>query len=254
MIQGVYTASLGIATQQKRLDSIANNLANVNTTGYKTTRTDFKDALYSNMQRAAGNEENLDMRLGHGVLVSGTTKIFTPGQFLKTDSDTDCYIDGEGFFTVQTPQGQTYYTRNGNFARSVQADGEYLVTSDGYYVLDQNGQRVMLRGSTLAISPEGLISEGNGDPAYSSIGLVTFPNQEGLTAVSNNFYSASAASGQPQRAGADTKLIQKTLEGSNVNMADEFSRMIRSSRALQLSSRALSVADQMDGTANELRR
>ncbi|WP_066683533.1 flagellar hook-basal body protein [Christensenella intestinihominis] len=252
MMQGTYTAATGIASQQKRIDTIANNLANSNTTGFKASRLDFKDALYQNMQRVEQPQDGLNMRKGHGTLVAGTNRIFTEGQYLETGRDLDCYIDGEGFFTVQSPAGEIYYTRDGSFAKSSQADGEYLITADGYYVLDQNGQKIRIQGTSLEISPEGGLSEGGGAAEYARLGIVGFPNQEGLTAVSGNRYAASPASGQP--AATDANVIQKVLEGSNVNLADEFSKLIRASRAMQLASRALSTADEMDGTAISTRR
>ena len=252
MMQGAYTAATGITSQQQRLDTIANNLANINTNGFKASRADFKDALYQNMQRVEQPQDNLNMRKGHGTLVEGTKRIFREGQYLETGSATDCYIDGEGFFMVQSPAGEIYYTRDGGFSKSSEADGEYLVTADGCYVLDQNGQKILLRGTNLEISAEGAISEGGGAAPYAQLGLFAFPNQEGLTAVSANKYVVSAASGQP--VAADAGIIQKVVEGSNVNMADEFSSMIRASRALQLASRALTMTDEMDGTAVSTRR
>ncbi len=252
MMQGTYTAALGIASQQKRLDTIANNLANINTNGFKSSRTDFKDALYQTMQRVEQPQDQLSMQKGHGTLVSSIRRAFTPGQYLETGRETDCYLDGEGFFAVQSPAGETFYTRDGSFAKSTQADGEYLVTAQGYYVLDRNGQRIRLQGTSLNISTEGGISAGGDAVPYAQLAVVRFPNQEGLLSVSDNLYAVSDTSGQP--AGADTQVIQKAVEGSNVNMAAEFSNLIRASRSMQLSSRALSMADQMDGTANDLRR
>lgn len=254
MMQGTYTAALGIASQQQRLDTIANNLANLNTNGFKGSRVDFRDALYSTMTRVEQPQDTLNMQLGHGTLVSGIKRSFEPGQYLETGRDTDFYLDGEGYFAVQNPAGEIYYTRDGNFSRSVQPDGEYLVNAQGYYVLNSNGQRTRLQGIGLNVSPEGFLSENGAAQSYDRLRVVRFPNQDGLLSVSGNLFSASASSGQPAAADANTRVIQKALEGSNVNMGDEFARLIRGSRALQLSSRALSTADAMDGTANELRR
>lgn len=252
MMQGAYTAATGITSQQQRIDTIANNLANANTNAYKASRTGFKDALYQNMQRAEQPQDNLNLRRGHGTLVAGTQRMFREGQYLETGSETDCFIDGEGFFAIQSPTGAIYYTRDGSFQKSVQADGVYLVTADGYYVLDQNRNRIRLQGNSLEIAANGAISEGGGAEPYARLGLFAFPNQEGLDAVSNNRYAVSASSGQP--VAADAEVIQKVLEGSNVNMADEFSNLIRASRAMQLASRALSMTDEMDGTAISTRR
>ncbi len=252
-MQGAYTAAMGITSQQRSLDTIANNLANLNTNGFKASRVDFKDALYQSMQRVVQPQAGIDMQKGHGTLVSGITRIFSPGQYLETGRELDCYLNGEGFFAVQSPAGERLYTRDGSFARDVQADGEYLVTSKGYYVLDQNGQRIRLQGTEVRIGTDGQIYNGGNNVSYARLGMFDFTNREGLQAVSDNLFAVSTASGQAQRAALDTKVEQRVLEGSNVNMAEEFSRMIRSSRAMQISSRALSTADQMDGTANQLR-
>lgn len=252
MMQGAYTAATGIDSQQKRIDTIANNLANSNTTAFKSSKTSFKDALYQNIQRIEQPQNTINMRKGHGALVSGTQRIFTAGQYMETGRSLDCYIDGDGFFMVQSPAGENYFTRDGSFMKSTQADGEYLVTSDGYYVLDQNRQRIRLQGTRLDISTEGGLSQGGGAAEYARLGRFTFPNQNGLIAASNNLYAASAASGQPMA--SDTEVIQKALEGSNVNLASEFSSLIRASRAMQLASRALTTADEMDGTAISTRR
>ena len=193
MMQGTYTAATGIASQQKRIDTIANNLANANTISFKSSRMSFKDALYQNMLRVEQPQDGVNMGKGHGTLVSGATRLFTKGQYMETGRDLDCYIDGEGFFMVQSPAGEVYYTRDGSFMRSTQADGEYLVTSDGYYVLEQNSQRIRLQGTSLNISVDGGLSEGKGAAEYARLGRFTFPNPNGLVSVSNKRYAASAA-------------------------------------------------------------
>lgn len=252
MMQGTYTAAMGIAAQQQRIDTIANNVANVNTNGFKASRTDFKDALYEVMQRPVQPQDNLNLQKGHGTLVTGFVRSFAPGLFTETGTETDCYIQGDGFFAVQMPNGETMYTRDGHFEKSIEADGTYLRTSNGYYMLGTNGQRIRLQEGEIAIGTDGSISNGV-DAPYAQLMVVDFPNRQGLDSVSNNLYRVSDTSGEPRAAQGHT-IIAGALEGSNVNLADEFSRLIRGQRALQLSSRALSTADGMDEAAINVRR
>lgn len=258
MMQGTYTAAVGIASHQQRLDVIANNLANTSTNGFKSSRVDFQDALYKEMTRPHGNAADLNMNKGHGVLVDATTRNFTQGLYQETDVDTNMLIEGEGYFMVETPAGQRYYTRDGSFVRSVENDGTYLVTPTGNYVIGANGQRVRLEGTSLQIMEDGTLWEVGAGAPYGQISLWRFPNEEGLEAISTNLYRPSAASGAAQQMAAGvpggTSIHQMAVEGSNVDLAQEFSSLIRASRAMQLSSRALTMADEMDGTATQIRR
>lgn len=256
MLQGTYTAALGINSHQKRIDTIANNLANVNTYGYKAVRADFRDALYSTMTRAAGNLEDHNMELGHGVLVDDTRRIYTQGAHHETNIFTNMMIQGEGYFTVRAANGQTYYTRDGSFGRSVTGDTTYLVDANGGYVLDTAGNPIELRGEDVVVDKWGGLHQNGEEPVYQTLNIVRFPNDEGLASLSNNLLMMTPASGQPERAnmGVDTTVIQNYVEASNVNLADEFSALVRATRAMQLSSRALTMADEMDGTANTIRR
>ncbi|MDL2237824.1 flagellar hook-basal body protein [Christensenellaceae bacterium OttesenSCG-928-K19] len=249
MMQGTYTAALGIYSQQQRLDTIANNISNVNTLGFKNSRADFKDALYRQMQRPE-DPQTLNLLKGHGTVVSGFVQSFSQGQMMD-GTETNFYIEGQGFFAVQNAAGETLYTRDGSFVRD--NDG-YLVTSGtGYYVLDTNGQRIAFPAD-VQCSTNGSLFIGESETPYTQLQVVDFPNRQGLEAVSNNMYMVSDASGAPRAAATDIKIHQNTLEGSNVELADEFSRMIRASRIFQLCSRALSTADSMDQTAINSRR
>ena len=258
MLQGTYTAALGIGSHQQRIDTIANNLANVSTNGYKAVRTDFKDAIYTTMSRAVQPQDNLNMQKGHGVLVGATTRQFTQGQYQETQSDTDLLIEGDGFFRVQAATGEQYYTRTGNFTRSVEGDGVYLVNQDGLYLLGNDGQRIRV-GNSFQVHPDGRITEEGSDVVYGQIGLARFANQEGLLSLSNNLYLPTEASGLPTAVplGADTEdtvIHQYAIEGSNVDLGQELSTLVRATRSMQVASRALSTADEMDGTANSIRR
>lgn len=253
MLQAGRTAALGIKAQQKRLDNIAHNMANVNTNGYKKMRVDFRDALYSTMERPTQPQDDANLRLGHGTLVSDARKVFTPGSYQETGMETDLFLEGDGFFAVQTPQGQVLYTRDGSFAKSVENTGTYLVTADGNYVLDINGNRIRIEGNSFEVSKEGYVSQGDGTPAYSMIQVVRFQNQEGLLAWENNLYSPSEVSGAMELANGSTMIKQGAIESSNVDLGSEFTTLIRTQKAFAFASRALSMADQMDGTANNLR-
>lgn len=258
MLQGTYTAALGIATHQQRIDTIAHNLANVSTNGYKSVRTDFKDALYTTMTRVEQPQVDLNMQKGHGVLTAATVRVHTQGLHQNSDSETDFMIEGDGFFRVASGTGEQYYTRMGAFQRSVEEDGVYLVNPDGLYLLDQNGQRIAV-GNSFQVHEDGRITEEGMNEAYAQIGLVRFPNKEGLLSLSNNLYLPTESSGLPQMVplGADnetTVIHQYALEGSNVDLSQEFSNLVRATRAMQVASRALTTADEMDGTANTIRR
>lgn len=255
MMQGTYTAALGMMTQQKRLDTVANNIANVSTTGFKSSQMDFKDALYQTMQRVVQPQNNLNMQKGHGTLVSGITVSFKPGVFQETGISTNCFLDGEGFFAIETPRGEVRYTRDGSFTKSDEPTGTYLVSGQGNYVLDQNGRRIRIDGDNFVVSENGELSAGNGSAAYAKLQIVNFPNVQGLVAASENCFIATEASGAAEQvADGSVRVMQNGVEGSNVDMAAEFSKMIRSSRVFQFSSRALSVADGMDEAAISVRR
>lgn len=252
MIQSGYTAALGLKSEQARVDAIANNIANVDTVGYKSSTVDFKDALYVAMQDPADPASTQNLQRGSGVVISSTGRVFTQGIPQETDKETDLYIDGPGFFQVQGPGGNKFYTRDGSFQKSVEADGTYLTTAKGYYVLDTNGNKIKLQGDSMVVSDSGQISADANSAPYATVGIVTFPNQQGLNSVSDNMFAASDSSGTPVAAG-NAHILQNTLEGSNVDLGTELTRLMRAQRAFSLASRALTTADEMDGYANQLR-
>lgn len=253
MIQSGYTAALGLKSEQARVDAIANNIANINTIGYKSTKVDFKDALYVALQDPSNTASTQNLQRGSGALLSATSKIFKQGTPQQTGLETDLYIDGPGFFRVQTPDGNTYYTRDGSFSKSVEAGGTYLTTAKGYYVLDTNGNKIQLQGDSMIVSQNGQISADANSAPYATIGIVTFPNQQGLTAISDSLFAESPASGNPVAAGNATHILQETLEGSNVDLGVELTRLMRAQRAFSLASRALTTADELDSYANSMR-
>ena len=253
MIQSGYTAAQGIKAQQQRVDAIAGNIANISTTGYKSTKVDFKDALYAALQDPSEPESTDNLQRGSGALISGMSKVFKQGTYMETGKETDLYLDGDGFFAVQSTGGETYYTRDGSFSKSIEADGTYLVNAEGYYVLDRNGQKIKLQGDSMEVSPNGQISQGGSTQPYATLQIAVFANKKGLTQFADNMYAVSDASGAPAQSDGTTQVVQKALEGSNVDLASELTKLMRAQRAFSLASRALTTADEMDGTANSMR-
>ncbi len=251
-MQAIYTAGSGLAGQQARLDTIAANVANANTTGYKSVRVDFKDALYALMDSPVSDGEANNLLLGSGVVLNATGSDFSGGPLIETGGPLDFAIRGAGFFTVRTPDGETLYTRNGNFSAGRFDGGSCLVTAQGYEVLDAEGDRIALpeSGSGISVSDEGVLSTEAG--AFAKLGIAAFANPNGLSAVGETYYAATETSGGPM-AEKGMSVTQGSLENSNVNLAQEMTLLIRSQRAFSLASRALQTADDMEGLANNLR-
>lgn len=256
MLQSLYSAATAVKSQQTSIDTIANNLANVNTQGFKRNRTDFKDALYERMLSPTDNAPQMNLQRGHGSLVAQTKRVFEQGAFQETGRMLDFAIDGDAFFQVRLPDGTTAYTRDGNFSFSVEPTGNFLVNASGSYVLGDNGGRISVPDNIteLTIDQAGNVSYKSGDQSVQAgrLALSTFPNKSGLLKVSENNYMPSPNSGAPI-APLDAAVTQGRLEMSNVSMGEEMTRMVRSQRAFQLASRAISVTDQMAAVANTIR-
>lgn len=254
MIQGFYTASVGSRAQQNRIDTIADNVANVNTTGFKSTRMDFKDAMYSTMKKQVeGQEGNLE--LGHGVLTAATKRYFNTGSMQTTNDPLDFAIQGDGFFAVAGSDGRTHYTRNGGFVLSTENGTDYLATGNGDYVLDVNGNRIAIPkemdGSKLGVADNGTIYIG--DTPIAQLAIASFDNNDGLEAVGSTSFVPTEASG-PARQAQGITVKNGTLEASNVDMSDEMTRLIRGQRAFQLAGRGITTCDDMESIANNMRR
>ena len=257
MYEAMMIASTALHNQQRRLDTIANNVSNVNTVGYKSSRLDFKDALYTaglvpGLPRTPeGNQQK-----GHGLMVSGIVKDFSSGSLQRTERQLDMAIEGEGFFAIESSDGSTLYTRNGSFNISVEIDGAYLVTGEGNYVLDSENMRIRIPQFTesMGVSGNGEIIFTVGDEESSiQLGVYTFRNLAGLVSVGEGNYSESIASGERLTA-ENATVLQGVLENSNVDLAQEMTRLIRTQRAFSLASRALTTADEMEGIANNMKR
>lgn len=275
MMRSLWTSASGMTAQQLNVDTIANNIANVNTTGYKADRMEFKTLLYQTMERASldegDNGKPVNLQVGLGVRPIATTKLFTNGNFERTDNDMDFAIEGDGFFVIDHSSEdlgieERVYTRDGSFKLSVQDDGNYLVTSDGYYVLNSDNERIVFP-SDIPASSIGITSSGDfyyiedNDTVYldAPMALVQFPNVQGLEAIGGNFYVETPNSGVPlyEAEGDTTKLssiVQGYLEMSNVNVAQEMVDLIVAQRAYDLNSKGITTSDEMLETANNLKR
>jgi len=251
------TAASGLTNQQRRLDVIANNVANVNTIGFRGTRVDFQDAMYQTgvvpgrARTPGGNQQR-----GHGVLTAGVTRDFQSGALQMTERNLDVAINGEGFFTLGDLEGNLFYTRNGAFQISEEGGQRFLVNGNGLYILDTDGLRIEipLDAQGIFIDQQGGVrfSETDDEPAL-TLAVYTFRNKMGLYAGGNGAFIESVASGERIPA-SGAEVIQGSLEMSNVDLSEQMTLMIRTQRAFQLASRALTTADEMEGIANNMRR
>ncbi|MFZ5975302.1 MAG: flagellar hook-basal body protein [Bacillota bacterium] len=254
MIQSLYTAATGAKNQQLMIDTIANNVANINTDGFKYSRVTFQDAMYQTMRSPIQPQGDKNLELGHGVLLSDTAMNFVQGAMRSTGETLDFALDGDGFFTVANAQNETMYTRCGMFSVSVEDDGTYLVTAQGYYVLSDQGERIKLPSGTenITCNSAGVLSGASGNP-FATLGIAAFDNMQGLEKKGDNLYAATEASGQAKKAD-DVTVKQGYIESSNVDLAEEMTKLIRAQRAYSLISRAITTADEMESAANNLRK
>jgi flagellar basal-body rod protein FlgG len=247
-------------SQQMNLDVISNNLANVNTTGYKDSKLQFQDLLYqttraAGSQQGGGNELPGSLQIGQGAVPVATERIFTQGDLSQTGGNLDVAIQGAGFFQVQMPDGTLAYTRDGSFKTN--ASGQ-IVTSDGYPV--QGGFEPVPTGTTnITISASGAATYTTASGTTSSqIQLANFNNPGGLQAIGQNLYTETDASGTAQLGDPTTnglgELQQGYLELSNVSVVQEMVNLIMAQRAYEVNSKAVQAADQMMQDSNNLER
>ena len=271
MVRSLWSAASGMIAQQNNVDTIANNLANVNTTGYKTETNEFKSLLYQTLQTrtttANGAQKPIGAQVGLGVRNAAITSQFTQGALLASESTTAFAINGKGFFAVQGEDGNTYYTRNGNFNISIGVDGMTLCDSDGNPVLNTDGEPIVFGDdivtNRVTISADGQFmypdEDNNPQPLGIQIGVYQFQNPAGLNKVGDSMYEATAASGEALNE-ADNDNLEKSeirqgyLEGSNVQVADEMVNLIVAQRAYEMNSKAIQASDEMMQQANQLRR
>ncbi|MCI7595857.1 MAG: flagellar hook-basal body protein [Lachnospiraceae bacterium] len=271
MVRSLWTAATGMISQQTNVDTIANNLANVNTTGYKSEVAEFKSLLYQTIQTktttANGENKPVGAQVGLGVRNSAITSIFKQGSMLASESNTAFAIQGDGLFAVRGQDGQTYYTRNGNFLFTTATNGMMLATSDGLPVLSSQGNPIILNNNYVA-SRIGINSRGeltypdannNPQPIGVTIGLYQFTNPSGLEKIDSTMFAATAASGAAINEATNnnvvrSNLLQGYLEGSSVQVADEMVNLIVAQRAYEMNSRAITTTDEMLQQANQLKR
>jgi flagellar basal-body rod protein FlgG len=254
--------------QQFNVDVIANNIANVNTVGFKRNRVEFHDLIYETMRRAYVMEDQgrpVNLQVGHGVLPAATTKLFRTGSFERTDNYLDVAIQGDGFFVVRGDgmNAAQYYTRDGSLKLSLTDNGMMLTTSDGLPVLDDGGNEIYINidAPRLIISTNGDLSYTNdaGDAEYLGyrIQIVKFQNRDGLETIGDNFFVTTSASGEPipdDEYGRRSQLRQGYVEMSNVNIADEMVNLIVAQRAYETNSKCITTSDEMLAIANTLKR
>ncbi|MCL2855735.1 MAG: flagellar basal-body rod protein FlgG [Defluviitaleaceae bacterium] len=273
MMRSLWTAASGMTAQQTNVDLIANNLANVNTTGFKKERLEFQSLLYQTMRRATMDQATTiqgptNLQVGLGVRPIATSRSFEMGNLQRTDNQQDFAINGPGFFMVQIDPDTVAFSRDGNFRLSpMEGGGLMLVTSEGLPILGVDGGFIEfgpeLNLLTMAVNDDGTIlftgPDGETIDEGIQIAIAQFPNVQGLEAIGRNFFIATAASGAFMlEADGETvvtsRLIQGMLEASNVNLAEEMVRLIIAQRAYEINSRTIQASDEMLQQANQLRR
>jgi flagellar basal-body rod protein FlgG len=257
----LYSAATGMEAQQLNLNTIANNLANVNTPGFKRSKIEFQDLLYQKPTRAAGTDSgggNLvptGIEVGNGSRVAATSKVFTQGQLTSTGEKFDVAIQGDGFFEIQRPDGTTGYTRDGSFKLSAQGQ---IVNIDGLPVL--SGFQPVPPGATgVTISENGqvTIQSTNGDTSF-RVTLTRFANASGLRSLGGNLYEETAASGTPETGQPGEQgygsIMQGYIESSNVNIVEEMVNLIVAQRAYEINSKSIQTSDEMLQNIAQMKR
>ena len=260
MPRALWTGASGMVAQQTNVDVIANNIANVNTTGFKRERVNFQDLFYD-IQSAPGTKASDQGRnptgtqIGHGVKLSSTPRIFTQGNIEVTGNETDMAIEGDGFFAVTLPDGSLAYTRAGDF----RADGDgNLVTPDGYYL--EPRITIPNDATQVSIGTTGVVTVlvNNAQQDVGTITLTRFRNPAGLVGAGRNLFTESVASGSPQQSTAGStgygSIRSGTLEKANVEIVTELVNLIVAQRAYELNSKSITTSDQMLQTANDIVR
>lgn len=244
MLQGLYSAAAGMAAQQQRIDGVSNDLANVNTTGYKQVRVGFRDLLYN----AQGDEAGAEVRAGAGARADFIGRSQAQGVVRTTEQPLDVAIQGRGFFQVTRPDGTQALTRDGNFR--LDADRR-LTTQDGALVTPPITVPAGATLENVTIAADGAVRVGN--QLVGQLQLVDVANPDGLQATGDNRFTVTAESG-PAQAAAGATLTQGALEGSNVDMGNAMVEMMTAQRSFQLASRAIEMQDRMMEIANQVKR
>ena len=261
MLRALYTSASGMQAQQMNLDVIANNLANVNTTGFKKSKVEFQDLLYQTSRAAgseagAGNQVPTSLQVGHGSRPVATAKNFSNGELYQTGEKLDIAIHGNGFFKVTLTDGSDAFTRDGGFKLN---NSGSIVTSDGLPVTSFAGVTIPSTATNVSISPDGSVSLTD-QGVTSTVGQITlsrFANPAGLESMGNSLHRRTEASGTeetgtPNLAGMGT-VQQGWLELSNVKVIEEMVNLIKAQRAYEINSKSIQAADEMMSMSNRLR-
>lgn len=261
MIRALWTSATGMIAQQVNLDVVANNMANVNTAGFKRDRADFQDLMYQSLRLQGvttedGNQIPTGINIGHGAILAAVQKLFSQGNYQQTENQLDIAIEGNGFLQVTLPSGDTAYTRSG----SLKSDSQGRVVTDDGYLITPN-LTIPQNTTNISIETDGTVSVTvQGQQAPQQIGtieLATFANQAGLKAMGKNLFletdaSGTPVTGKPGENGVGT-VLQGYLEGSNVNVVQEMVNMIVGQRAYEANSKSIQAADEMLRLANNLK-
>jgi flagellar basal-body rod protein FlgG len=256
----LYSAATGMEAQQLNLNTIANNLANVNTPGFKRSQISFQDLLYqkprtTGSQDSGGNILPTGIEVGNGSRVAATNKIFTQGDLTQTGEKLDVAIQGDGFFEIQKPDGTLAYTRDGSF--KISPTGQ-VTNSDGLPVL--SGFQAVPTGTTaISLSTDGQVTytTANGTQTF-RLSLTRFANPSGLQSLGGNIYAETTASGTPETGSPGEQgfgtTMQGYLEGSNVNIVQEMVNLITAQRAYEINSKSIQTSDEMLQNVNQMKR
>lgn len=275
MMRSLWTAASGMRAQQLNVDTIANNISNVNTTAYKSQEASFKSLLYQNLQSTStnnvGEDKPVAAEVGLGTRLSAITTQFDQGNLTASTRPFDVAIEGDGFFQVKNQAGEILYTRDGTLNISPVNGGNLLCTADGYPVLDQYGNNIILpdkyNASDIEIDKNGYIGfpgeDGNFEALTNNgyevkLGLYQFNNPAGLSREGSNTFAVTAASGEAMAEFGNANLTpsmthQYYTEGSNVDVANEMVNLIVAQRAYEMNSKAIQASDDMMQQANNLR-
>ncbi|WP_304508348.1 flagellar hook-basal body protein [Anaerotignum sp.] len=257
MEMSFYTGKLGASAQQTRLDVVANNIANVNTAGYKSKSLCFSDLMYNNMAGVDGQDSNV--MSGSGVKPEKTNISFENGSVNFSDSQLDFSIEGPGFFALQNPQTKEYYyTRNGSFVLSEKEDGFYLASKEGYFVIGKNGDPIRIKAGNTEVTGEETDKDGNplegeavaledAEPA-----VFNFPKLEGMLSIGDSNFIPVEKNGESFL--VEAKVTRGSFEGSNVDIAKEFAKVVEAQRAYQYSLRMVKTTDEIQELTNNLRQ
>ena len=261
MLRSLQTAATGMDAQQQLVDTLSNNIANVNTTGFKKSTASFADLVYQNLRAPGLSSTNgtvvpSGIQVGNGVKLAAVEKSFQEGAVKITGNETDLMIKGRGFFRIQLPDGNIAYTRDGSFRRS--ADGR-LVTNEGLPLIPEI--TVPPNALSLKVGLDGVVTaqvQGEQEPRnLGQIQVTNFINPAGLNSLGRNLFAATAAAGEPIVANpgenATGHLGQGELESSNVSIVDEMVQMIMGQRAYELNSKVVKTSDEMLASTNQMR-